>query len=278
MKNRFGPCSGGRKQKRGKDFIFILLPTERLRPTLSFYMLNLTMPLTSSNPILSVVLPCLNEEQSLAVCLREIKQTADKMHIPYEIIVADNRSTDGSAQVARSFGARVVPVARRGYGAAVNGGILAARGEVVLFGDADCSYPFYDIPKLVTPILQGKQDFVLGNRLNNTQEKGSMPWMNRYFGTPVLSALIRWFYGIAVYDCNGGMRAFLRKIYAPLGLKQPGMEYASEMLIAAAKQNLRYLEVPIALRRAHPSHTPYLRPWRDGMRHLYIILKSLFAR
>lgn len=243
-----------------------------------FLCLTITMPITQDKPVLSIVLPCLNEEQSLPVCLEEITQTVDKMNIPYEIIVADNQSTDGSAQVARSFQARVVPVAKRGYGSAVNGGISAARGEIVLFGDADCSYPFYDIPKLVAPVLQGQADFVLGNRLNNTLEEGAMPWLNRYFGTPVLSALIRWLYGMPVYDCNGGMRAFRRNIYEGLNLKQPGMEYASEMLIAVAKQKLRYLEVPVALRRAHPSHTPYLRPWRDGFRHLRTILKEFFRK
>lgn len=236
------------------------------------------MPKTQNKPVLSVVLPCLNEAASLPACLAEIKQTMEKMDIPYEIIVADNHSTDSSAQIARSFQARVVPVAKRGYGRAVNGGILAAKGDIVLFADADCSYPFYDIPKLVTPVLQNKQDFVLGNRLNDMQEKGAMPWLNRYLGTPVLSALIRWLYGLPVYDCNGGMRALRRNVYEKLNLKQPGMEYASEMLLAAARQKLRYLEVPIALRRAHPSHTPYLRPWRDGLRHLHTILKMFFKK
>ncbi len=234
------------------------------------------MPSTEKALVLSVVLPCLNEEKSLPLCLAEIKKTVDQMQIPYEIIVADNQSTDGSAREAAAFGARVVPVQKRGYGSAVNGGILAARGQIVLFGDADCSYPFYDIPKLVTPILQNRADFVLGNRLNQTLEPGAMPKLNRYFGTPVLSALIRWFYRIAVYDCNGGMRAFRRSIYEGLHLKQPGMEFASEMLIAVGKQKIRYLEVPISLRPAHPSHTPYLRPWRDGLRHLRTILRGLW--
>lgn len=236
------------------------------------------MPKTQNKPVLSIVLPCLNEAASLPFCLSEIKQTMDTLDISYEIIVADNQSTDNSVQIARSSRARVVSVAKRGYGCAVNGGILAAKGDIVLFADADCSYPFYDIAKLVEPILQNKEDFVLGNRLNNTQEKGAMPWLNRYLGTPVLSALIRWLYGLPVYDCNGGMRALRRNLYETLNLKQPGMEYASEMLIAVAKQKLRYLEVPISLRRAHPSHTPYLRPWRDGVRHLRIILTALFKK
>lgn len=234
------------------------------------------MALSEKDIVLSVVLPCLNEEASLPFCLSEIRQAAEKMHLSYEIIVADNGSTDASAKLAEQFGARVVSVKKRGYGSAVNGGILAAQGTFVLFGDADCSYPFYDIPKMVTPLLENRADFVLGNRLNNTLEAGAMPWLNRYFGTPVLSALIRWLYEMPVYDCNGGMRAFRRDIYKSLRLKQPGMEYASGMLIAVSKQKLRYLEVPVALRCAHPAHKPYLRPWRDGLRHLRTILKEFF--
>lgn len=210
--------------------------------------------------IFSVVIPCLNEAPSLQVCLIEIRQAADVLNLPYEIVVADNNSTDDSTRIAREYGARVVSVAKRGYGSALHAGILAARGQVVVFADADGSYPFCDLARFITPVLNNQADIVLGNRLNNTLQKDAMPWLNRWFGTPFLSFVLRTLYPIAVYDCNGGMRAVKRSLYEDLHLKQPGMEFASEMLLRAGKKNWRYVEIPISLRPAHPSHKPHLRP------------------
>ncbi|WP_428056823.1 glycosyltransferase family 2 protein [Candidatus Avelusimicrobium alvi] len=237
------------------------------------------MNFTSANePVFSVVLPCLNEAPSLPGCLQEIRQAADKINLPYEIIVADNGSTDASARLAREQGARVVAVAIRGYGAALQAGLSAARGRAVVFADADGSYPFCDLARFLQPVLEDKVDLVLGNRLNDQLLPGAMPWLNRYFGTPFLSWVLRTLYPMAVYDCNGGMRALRRELYDGLALRQPGMEYASEMLLRAGQKNWRYLEIPISLRPAHPSHRPHIRPLADGLRHLWTMLKYRFSR
>lgn len=222
---------------------------------------------------LSVVLPCLNEKSSLETVITEIKKTCEPLDLAYEIIVADNGSTDGSREEAARLGARVVPVETRGYGNAVNGGILAAQGEIVVFGDADGSYPFCEIPRLIEPIQKGEADLVVGNRLSKKLSKEAMPWIHRYFGTPALSFLLRFLHGIDVFDCNGGLRALRREKYEELQLKQPGMEYASEMLIRAAQQNWNYREISIELRPAHQKHVPHLRTWRDGCRHVWTMIK-----
>lgn len=226
---------------------------------------------------LSVVLPCLNEKPSLVAVIGEIKKACDPLNIPYEIIVADNGSTDGSREEALRLGARVVPVEKRGYGSAVNGGISAASGKIVVFGDADGSYPFYEIPRLIAPIQQDQADLVLGNRLSKHLSKEAMPWLHRYFGTPALSFLLRFLHGIDVFDCNGGLRALRRDKYEELQLKQPGMEYASEMLIRAGQCAWRYQELSILLRPASKAHVPHLRTWRDGWRHVKTIVGSCFS-
>lgn len=227
---------------------------------------------------LSVVLPCLNEEKSIVSCIEEIKETCDKAGLNYEIVVADNGSTDKSAELAEKAGARVAQIEKRGYGSAVNGGILAARGEIVVFADSDCSYPFSKIPQLIQPVQAGQADMVLGNRLDGFIEEGAMPFLNRYFGTPALSFMIRLLYPIKVYDCNGGMRALRKSEYPRLKLRQPGMEYASEMLIRAGQVGLKYMEIPIGLRCAHAAHVPHLRRWRDGWRHLKAIVLGKFKK
>lgn len=223
---------------------------------------------------LSIVLPCLNEKLSLKGVIDEIKKTCDPLKISYEIVVADNGSTDGSREEAIRLGARVVMVEKRGYGSAVDGGIRAAQGKIVVFGDADGSYPFYEIPRLIAPIEQGKADLVLGNRLTKKLTQEAMPWLHRYIGTPALSFLLRFLHGIEVYDCNGGMRALLREKYEELSLCQPGMEYASEMLIRAGQCQWRYQEIPVLLRPSDRVHVPHLRTWRDGLRHLRTIIGS----
>jgi len=191
-----------------------------------------------------------------------------------EVVVADNGSTDGSRQLAEAAGARVVPVEARGYGAALDAGIKSARFSVVVFGDADMSYPFNELSKLVQPIFEGRADFVLGSRLRGSIARGAMPFLNRHLGTPVLSFLIRRFYGLPISDCNSGMRALLSRRYRDLGLRCPGMEYASEMLIRVQQKGLRYGEVPIGFRKDQRTRAPHLRPWRDGWRHLRFIMAN----
>ena len=231
-----------------------------------------------SSPIeLSIVLPCLNEKDSLADVITEIKKTCNPLGMSYEIIVADNGSTDGSREEAARLGARVVPVKKRGYGCAVNGGILVAQGKIVVFGDADGSYPFCEIPRLIEPVQKDQADLVVGNRLSKNLSKEAMPWIHRYFGTPALSFLLRFLHGIDVFDCNGGLRALRRDKYEELQLKQSGMEFASEMLIRAGQYHWRYREVPILLRPAHQKHVPHLRTWRDGWRHVRTIIKNCFT-
>lgn len=221
------------------------------------------------------VLPCLNEEKTITVCIGQIQTVCEQNNISAEIIVSDNMSEDNSASLASAAGARVITAPVRGYGAALDAGIKEAKNDIVVFADADLSYPFAALPAMIEPIIKGEADFVLGNRLKGNIEKGAMPFLNRYLGTPVLSFLIRHLYNIDVWDCNGGMRALKRDCYAKLGLVNPGMEYASEMLISAAKNNLKYKEVIIDLKKDGRGRPPHLKRWKDGMRHLITIFKNL---
>lgn len=221
---------------------------------------------------LSIVIPCLNESETIAACVKEALEGLRLTGLSGEVLIADNGSTDNSQQIATHCGARVVNVRDRGYGAALNGGIQAAFGEIVVFGDADMSYPFLEIPKLIQPLLSGEADFVLGSRLKGTIEKRAMPKLNRYIGTPILTFLIRLIYRLPMSDCNSGMRAFRRSIYPSLNLRCPGMEYASEMVISIAMQKVKYAEVPIGFRKDRRSRPPHLKRWRDGWRHLRFIL------
>jgi hypothetical protein len=223
-------------------------------------------------PQVSVVIPCLNESETLELCIREALEAFQKSGLSGEVVVADNGSTDNSREIAERAGAVVVPVKRRGYGAALHGGILGARGELVVFGDADCSYPFSELSKLIAPLQKGEADFVLGSRLQGTIESGAMPLLNRHIGTPVLSCAIRQLHGLPTSDCNSGMRAFRRADYEALDLRCPGMEYASEMLVRLARSGLRYKEVTIGFRKDRRSRPPHLKRWRDGWRHLRYIL------
>lgn len=223
---------------------------------------------------ISVVIPCLNEAETIARAVTEARQGIDESGYPGEVVVADNGSTDDSRAIATSHGARVVPVPARGYGAALNAGILSARYACVIFGDADMSYPFREAKFLAKPILDGNADFVLGSRLGGTIAPGAMPTLNRYLGTPVLSTLIRWLYKMPTSDCNSGMRALARARYPELNLNCPGMEYASEMLVRASLSKWRYAEVPINFRKDQRSRAPHLRRWRDGWRHLRFILAN----
>ena len=220
---------------------------------------------------LTVVLPSLNEAETLATCIRKARASLDSLGVEGEVVVADNGSTDGSRQIALAEGARVVEVATRGYGAALMGGIQAARGTYVLMGDADDSYALDDIGAFVDA-LRGGADLVMGNRFDGGIDPGAMPFLHRYLGNPVLSTLGRRFFKISIGDFHCGMRAFRRDKILALGLRTRGMEFASEMVVRAAHGHLRIVEVPTVLHKDGRSRPPHLRTWRDGWRHLRFML------
>lgn len=222
-------------------------------------------------PELSFVVPCLNEALCLEAVLQECHQAGQACHTTYEIVVADNGSSDGSQAIAERLGARVIPVAERGYGAALRAGIAASHGRYGLMGDADGTYAFCDAPRFLERLRSGEQ-LVMGNRFRGSIESGAMPLLHRHLGNPVLSWLGRLFFGISVGDFHCGLRGFDRDAIGSLQLRSSGMEFASEMVIKASLMELRISEVPTSLRRDHPSRRPHLRTWRDGWRHLRFML------
>ncbi len=224
---------------------------------------------------ISIVMPCLNEADTLAVCIKKALAAIDEHGIRAEIIVADNGSTDGSQQIAESLGARVVPVAMRGYGSALMGGIEAARGRYILMGDADDSYDFGEVPKFLEKLREG-YDMVQGCRLpagGGTVMPGAMPGLHRWWGNPMFSALARHWFNVQVNDVYCGLRGFTKDFYTGLRQRCIGMEFATEMIIKGSLYGARIAEVPITLypdgRLAHP---PHLRTFRDGWRTLRFFL------
>jgi glycosyltransferase involved in cell wall biosynthesis len=220
---------------------------------------------------LSIVMPCLNEVETLATCIRKAQQAIDEHDLAGEIIVADNGSTDGSQTVARELGARVVDVARKGYGSALIGGIEAARGRFVIMGDADDSYDFTAIGPLVEKLRAG-YDLVIGNRFAGGIEAGAMVWSHRWVGNPVLTFISRVFFQTPVGDMHCGLRGFSKDAYEKLRLRATGMEFASEMVIKASMRRMKIAEVPVTLSPDGRSRPPHLRTWRDGWRHLRFML------
>ena len=222
-------------------------------------------------PAVSVVMPCLNEAETVERCVLEARSALERAGLDGEVVVADNGSTDGSRELAARAGARVVPVAERGYGAALLGGIAAARGRFVVMGDADLSYDFSAVPAFVARLEEGN-DLVMGSRFRGRIEPGAMPPLHRYLGNPVLSFLGRLFFGLGVSDFHCGLRAFRKEAIDRLDLRTRGMEFASEMVVKAGLFRLRIAEVPVTLRRDGRSRPPHLRTWRDGWRHLRFLL------
>lgn len=228
--------------------------------------------MVESAPLLvSVVMPCLNEAETLERCVRRAVEALAASGLGGEVIVADNGSNDGSQEIAVRAGARVVPVPERGYGAALLGGIAAARGRHVVMGDADDSYDFGEVPAFVAKLEEGN-DLVMGSRFRGTIEPGAMPFLHRWLGNPVLSFLGRLFFQVPTSDFHCGLRAFRREAIGRLGLKTTGMEFASEMVVKASLFGLRIGEIPVTLRRDGRSRPPHLRTWRDGWRHLRFLL------
>lgn len=236
---------------------------------------ELAMPEVADAPELSVVMPCLNEADTLRVCIDKALRAMREHGIDGEVVIADNGSTDGSQAIAIAAGARVVPVAEKGYGFALMGGIAAARGRYVLMGDADDSYDFLELPGFVDRLREG-YELVQGCRLpsgGGTVLPGAMPVLHRWWGNPMFSLLTRWWFRSPVHDVYCGMRGFTRAWYQGLDQRCGGMEFATEMIVKASLTGARISQVPITLhpdgRRAHP---PHLKTFRDGWRTLRFFL------
>lgn len=219
----------------------------------------------------SVVMPCLNEAETLATCITKAQQFFKESGIWGEIVIADNGSTDNSVTIARQMGAHVVHVQEKGYGSALQGGIAAAQGKYIIMGDADDSYDFYNLQPFITPLRNGYQ-LVMGNRFAGGIAKGAMPFLHRYLGNPVLSGLGRMFFKSNINDFHCGLRAFSKDAYNELALCTTGMEFASEMIVKASLANLKITEVPTTLKPDGRSGKPHLNTWRDGWRHLRFLL------
>jgi glycosyltransferase involved in cell wall biosynthesis len=220
---------------------------------------------------LTILMPCLNEAETLAFCVRQAAAAIAASGVSGEVLVADNGSTDGSQEIARAEGARVVDVATRGYGAALIAGIEAARGRYVMMADADASYHFEHLPRFLPKLDEG-YDLVMGNRFAGSIERGAMPPLHKYIGNPILSTIGRVFFSIPVRDFHCGLRAFRRDSILGLNLRTTGMEFASEMVVKSGLAGLRMTEVPTTLSPDGRSRPPHLRSWRDGWRHLRFLL------
>lgn len=232
-----------------------------------------TMPAKESETIeVSVVMPCLNEAETLESCIRKAQRALLEANIAGEIIVADNGSSDGSIEIAQRLGAQVVKVQDKGYGNALMSGIAAARGKFIVMGDADDSYDFAQIPRFVEQLRQGL-DLVMGNRFRGGIQKGAMPPLHQYFGNPALTRLGRLFFrNCNVGDFYCGLRGFRKQAYERMGLRTTGMEFATEMVVKATLLKMRVAEVPTTLSPDGRSRPPHLRTWLDGWRTLRFFL------
>ena len=224
-----------------------------------------------TDPELTILMPCLNEAETLAACINKAREFLTRERIEGEVLVADNGSSDGSVGVAEEHSARVIHVPVKGYGSALMTGIRAARGVYVIMGDADSSYDFSRLDSFMER-LRGGYDMVVGNRFKGGIGRGAMPFLHRYLGNPVLSYLGRLFFAIPVGDFHCGLRGFRRDRLLGLRLRARGMEFASEMIVRAALSGLSISEVPTTLSPDGRSRPPHLRTWRDGWRHLRFLL------
>ena len=225
----------------------------------------------SAQSELTVLMPCLDEAKTVGVCVRKAVEVCRAAGIEAEVLVADNGSGDGSPELARAAGARVIHVAEKGYGAALRAGIESARGRFVVMGDADDSYEFEDVPRFLDRLRAG-DELVMGSRFRGTIHPGAMPFLHRVLGNPVLTWILNLFFGAGITDAHCGMRGFSRESIRRLELRSPGMEFASEMVIRAAQQKIRIGEVPTSLKPDGRGRRPHLRTWRDGWRHLRFML------
>lgn len=220
---------------------------------------------------LSIVIPCLNEAETLETVIKKAKKSLIENNITGEVIIADNGSIDGSQEISKELGTRVVDVERKGYGSALMGGIDAAKGQYIIMGDADDSYDFSNLMPFILKLREGF-DLVMGNRFKGGIKKGAMPFLHRYLGNPVLTFIGNLFFGSKVNDFHCGLRGFRKDAFEKMHLVTTGMEFASEMVIKATLLKLKITEVPTTLSPDGRSRPPHLRTWRDGWRHLRFML------
>jgi glycosyltransferase involved in cell wall biosynthesis len=216
---------------------------------------------------LSIVMPCLNEAETLQICIDKAFDFLVTTNTKGEVVIGDNGSTDGSQQIAIACGARLIDIQAKGYGNALLGAFKESKGTFIIMGDSDDSYDFSHLNPFMEKLRSG-YDLVIGNRFAGTIHPKAMPFMNKYVGNPVLSSIARLFIRSEIGDFHCGLRGFHRQRILDLNLRTPGMEFASEMIIAATIANLKITEVPIILSPDGRSRPPHLRPWRDGWRHL----------
>jgi glycosyltransferase involved in cell wall biosynthesis len=228
------------------------------------------IPLMGSMEV-SVVMPCLNEAETLETCIVKAQQALAAANIAGEVVIADNGSADGSVEIAERLGARVVHVKAKGYGNALMGGITAACGKYVVMGDADNSYDFSHVPRFVEQLRSGS-DVVMGNRFRGGIEHGAMPFLHKYLGNPVLSGIGKLLFKSPVGDFHCGLRGFSKAAFERMDLRTTGMEFASEIVVKASLLGLSIAEVPTSLFPDGRSRAPHLRTWRDGWRHLRFLL------
>ena len=219
----------------------------------------------------SVVMPCLNEARTVGRCVAKAVRALEGLGIAGEVIVADNGSSDGSQAIAREHGARVVPVTQRGYGSALQGGFAAARGQFIIMGDADDSYDFSRLEGFIERLRAG-DELVMGNRFRGGIQPGAMPPLHQYFGNPLLTALLKVFFGSPIGDCQCGLRGFRKDALERIKLSAPGMEFASEMVVKSCLNRLKISEVPIVLHPDGRDRPPHMRSFRDGWRNLRLML------
>jgi glycosyltransferase involved in cell wall biosynthesis len=235
-----------------------------------------TIATPEANLEVSVVMPCLNEARTVGRCVAKALASLAEMGALGEVIVADNGSSDGSQELAERAGARVVNVAEKGYGSALQGGIAAARGKFIIMGDADDSYDFTRLLPFITSLRQG-YELVMGNRFKGGIKPGAMPWLHRYVGNPVLTGILNLFFRTPIKDAHCGLRGFRKDAYERLKLTTPGMEFASEMVVKASLNKQKIGEVPTTLSPDGRDRPPHLRSFRDGWRHLRFLLVTRFS-
>ncbi len=224
-----------------------------------------------TNVHLTILMPCLNEAETLALCINKANCWVAHSGIQAEVLIADNGSTDGSQAIAESLGARVIQVYQRGYGSALFHGCMAAEGEWIIMGDSDDSYDFGNLDPFIQKLGEGF-DLVMGNRFLGGIASGAMPWKNRYLGNPILTCVGRLLFKCPAKDFHCGLRGLRKEAFLRMDLRTTGMEFASEMVIKASLFRMRIAEVPTTLTKDGRSRPPHLRPWRDGWRHLRFML------